>query len=1193
MRKEGGLKMNVKSLAFILLTLLVPGASYGVSPHPRWDIGGGSGRGSIPKGFWDPDVPRIGYAPRVPGVERLLVLLVDFPDRPARRPKSDFDRAIFGGPDVERSLRGYFLEVSGGKLDVSPGYLGGCSQWLRLKKPLSYYGADDPSQPFPVGLDKGMVTLVKDALRTAVENGIKLSEYDSDGDGYIDHLMIVHAGEDQAEFDPFGLYPNDTIWSSSMSHEFGEYGGVKAKYAMVVAEEPDRFALPIGTYCHEFMHSLGAPDLYDYGQDGDPVGYWCIMGSGSWLGGAQTPAYPSAYLRWDIDGDPSNGRVGFIDAEEIRFGGSFSLDCAESPVGTRAYILKIPGTKEFFILENRQRIGYDVGLPNSGILIWHVDEGMPDGLGRPNDGPPSNSFYKVWLEDPSDPDHRKWDSPGFLGTPVFSMDSGYTEFGPLTNPSSASNRGMRSGIWVKGIGRSGPKMDFEVELEWEIPEEIPVPTGILAVPGNGRVGISWNRVTYGSPFSYHIKALAPGEILVFETTTKDERILVDGLENGIYYRFLVSVVSDVTGKEGKAAEIHIAPTPSPKPPPPPSNVRVLPEDGMARVFWDPVEDPRIVGYSVSYSTKPFGPYFSEKVKVSGNSAVVIELTNNQTYYFKVSSVDLAGTESDPNLVTPVPATPIPSGKRTVEVWPNILMGYGYVKIRAYMSPGKIGMRAFIVGTDRISYYAGFSRPIYLYETSPGIYEGTWDGTNDVGRRLSGRFLVVIWPSIPPIFGVVDLALPLDGTISVWPSPFRPDGINKMVMAFSIDPTWVAGFEDLEVLILSEAGEVIAGGDGSIPMRPIAMADRASYEALWNGCDRSGKPLPEGEYVVAIKGDKGLIRGARWSVRIGPPSTPKLYADPFQLLIGDGETKVTLDAPAIPGRPDLQILITDESGRILCGLNRFIYMEEQSPGLYLARWDGKGDTGSSLDPGSYTIRVWSPQLWAESSHIFPGLAARIQILPPIVKSLVAWPNPFSPSHGQRAIVIFKGPVGKTDLEAVVVDPEGKRILRGYENPLKAYEVKDGIYQAFWDGKDDLGNIVMPGRYILLAWDNDTSDYIPDVFGTVDVSLEVVVSDPEFRLISSKAYPNPARSGSKAFIECRTTAPASDLKLYLYNVSGQRIGALDSFEILDIGHPSAYRFVWNPRSLGEGAYYYIVEATNGNKKERIVGKVVVSR
>ena len=46
------------------------------------------------------------------------------------------------------------------------------------------------------------------------------------------------------------------------------------------------------------------------------------------------------------------------------------------------YVIRIPITdKTYYLVENRQKIGYDAQLPGCGLLIWHVDESLVASVG--------------------------------------------------------------------------------------------------------------------------------------------------------------------------------------------------------------------------------------------------------------------------------------------------------------------------------------------------------------------------------------------------------------------------------------------------------------------------------------------------------------------------------------------------------------------------------------------------------------------------------------------------------------------------------------------------------------------------------------------------------------------------------------------------------------------------------------------
>jgi len=188
---------------------------------------------------------------------------------------------------------------------------------------------------------------------------------------------------------------------------------------------------------------------------------WCLMGMfGPYQGGGEernglSPSHICSYLKWDIDAHPENGRCGWIEPIEIKdnisnfhtlYQHSFELP----PADNKAYKISIPGKngREFFLLSNRNKSAgefYDTELPESGVLIWHIDENKTRS--------PTDASNRVWLEDPSDPEH--------LGTQhitdgaAYSADDGQTSFTPDTNPSSNANDGSSSGVAITNIGREG------------------------------------------------------------------------------------------------------------------------------------------------------------------------------------------------------------------------------------------------------------------------------------------------------------------------------------------------------------------------------------------------------------------------------------------------------------------------------------------------------------------------------------------------------------------------------------------------------------------------------------------------------------------------------------------------------------------------------------------------------------------
>jgi subtilisin-like proprotein convertase family protein len=127
--------------------------------------------------------------------------------------------------------------------------------------------------------------------------------------------------------------------------------------------------LSIGTFCHENGHQLCRfPDLYDYGQrDGDfeksqGLGGYCLMGSGNHNNRGRTPSPICSYLRY---------LAGWYE-EEVLLNAAKEYAVPHGAYGT-AFKFETDRQNEFFLVENRSRIGLDEPLPASGLAVYHCD----------------------------------------------------------------------------------------------------------------------------------------------------------------------------------------------------------------------------------------------------------------------------------------------------------------------------------------------------------------------------------------------------------------------------------------------------------------------------------------------------------------------------------------------------------------------------------------------------------------------------------------------------------------------------------------------------------------------------------------------------------------------------------------------------------------------------------------------------
>jgi len=446
------------------------------------------------------------------GIEYVLALRVDFPDQTGRRTANEIDNYLFATDDV--SLKSYYTEVSYGQMDIQPGPMGGCmprERWYHAKREMGYYGAE-------AHLVARYQLLVRE-LCEAVDSVVDFSKYDRDGDGYVDHLFVIHAGNDQAS-----SHVVSDIWSILVTDVNGGYDGVKVDSAVMVAEEPSREKPRIGIWCHEFFHDFGAPDMYANSRYVGTIDQqWGLMGfRGAYQGDDDDGLKPShicGYLKWDFDGIPENGRTGWIKPIVIE-ADIENLEVEAFETGTpenKLFKIDIPGKggREFFLIENRNKHAgrYDTELPESGILIWHIDETKYRGY--------RDAANRLWLEDPIDPEHQNMEN--ITANAAYSADDNQTAFAPCTFPNSNANDGSFSGISIVNIGREGLSMPISVFF------------GDTYEPNEG-VHNAYGPIPYNSQYLSFISHQSDRDYYKFETAAHTPiAITLSGIPEGANY----------------------------------------------------------------------------------------------------------------------------------------------------------------------------------------------------------------------------------------------------------------------------------------------------------------------------------------------------------------------------------------------------------------------------------------------------------------------------------------------------------------------------------------------------------------------------------------------------------------------------------------------------------------------------------
>ncbi len=204
---------------------------------------------------------RAARLPRATGPKKLhaLALMVDFSDNVGKRPPGEFQKMLFD-PANPDSMTSIYREMSYGMLDVS----GEVIAYVRAPQPYAYYtaGESGTGNTFPHNVPGLLVDALTEYCKTD-----NLKRFDTDGDGFVDGIFLIHAGGG-AEAEPVASKRNDMIWSHkwTLPTPFVNQG-VKV-FAYSTEPEDGR----VGVFAHEFGHVLGLPDLYDTSYRSEGVG---------------------------------------------------------------------------------------------------------------------------------------------------------------------------------------------------------------------------------------------------------------------------------------------------------------------------------------------------------------------------------------------------------------------------------------------------------------------------------------------------------------------------------------------------------------------------------------------------------------------------------------------------------------------------------------------------------------------------------------------------------------------------------------------------------------------------------------------------------------------------------------------------------------------------------------------------------
>ena len=398
------------------------------------------------------------------GVVKGLTILVNFQDVRSTVTPADVE-ALLNGANYSAngnicSAREYFLRVSSGKLDYTNEVVGP----FTLSRNRSFYINN---------------LLVEEALQLAVDAGVDLTQFDSRNEGIVDALNVLYAGQTQYNGD---LWPHN--WHIDL-----RFGTVRTDLYLLTSLGRTPADLSIGTFCHENGHLLCRfPDMYDYGQrDGDNlpsagIGHFCLMGSGNHLDFGRSPSPVCAYLR-DLAGWCDNEvNLGTAQTHEARHGDYNTV---------MKYRTERPN--EYFVVENRAKMGLDRALPASGLAVYHCDI---LGSNELQEGSPTKHYQCALLQADGRRDLELNQNQGD-GTDLFGETAGVA-LSASSMPDSRAWDGRDSGLVVSDIQTPGEAISFttgEVVSSRIITGEA---TPMVVIPDNRHAGVS-SPISIGEP----------------------------------------------------------------------------------------------------------------------------------------------------------------------------------------------------------------------------------------------------------------------------------------------------------------------------------------------------------------------------------------------------------------------------------------------------------------------------------------------------------------------------------------------------------------------------------------------------------------------------------------------------------------------------------------------------------------------
>ena len=393
---------------------------------------------------------------------------------------------FFDGPNSRfGTITEFYSELSGGLVTL----LGDTRDWFQVS-----LSADDVA-----GNSNGLASaddvgeFIIELLANADAGGVDWGQYDNDGpdgtpnsgddDGFVDLLAVMQptSGGECGGSGP-GL-----VWSHfwQLSASAGQVFTTSTVSANGDSIRVDDFTIQpvvscdpseineIGVFAHEIGHGFGLPDLYAVDASHGGVGRWGLMGTGPWGCDGQGAEMPCHMTAWSKDVLGWTNTTTLVPDADL---GVLALD----PVETTGKVIRIDagdGSGDYYLLENRQQLGFDVSLPAPGLFVWQIDAERVTGSWAANQVNTLASRMGVWLRQADgNNDLAQSDERGDAGDP-FPGATATTSFHAGTVPSAFTYNGLNglsgippntaAGVTLLNIQQVGSQMEFQALTRYQ------------------------------------------------------------------------------------------------------------------------------------------------------------------------------------------------------------------------------------------------------------------------------------------------------------------------------------------------------------------------------------------------------------------------------------------------------------------------------------------------------------------------------------------------------------------------------------------------------------------------------------------------------------------------------------------------------------------------------------------------------